>query len=561
MRRFTLLATSALVLELVFAAPVGAQTHDYDDVVLASAISSHGLFTVHQLEDDLLFEIPDAVLGREMIVMSRFGAAQQGLATGGSNLARNNIVVRWERRGDRILLRAVSHQNVAEDGSSVAMAVEYSNFPPVLASFDIEARGDGTSVIEVTDLYLDDTPPFSLPRARRRQLEIRSHYPDRSWLEWARAFPTNVEVRAVNTYSASDAPSNSRGETVSYEVNHSMVLLPEESMMPRLYDERTGLISMGVTDYSRPFQGVRGQRYLIRYRLVDPLKPWVWHIDPATPPELVPYIRAGLLEWKRGLRARRLQERDPGTLGADRDGRPGVFAPRRALLGGALQRLADPVGERRGGRGGPALRRGDPRPHEHLPRACRAHAVAADLAGSICQPAVSHRRALARGSWRSDPLCRVSRDRPRGGAATQPACQFRLSRRVAPRRRVRARARSLGLIGRTHALQLRGAGGRRRASRAPHRRVGQVCGDVGIPTDSGGNEPGGGAGDPQSVDRRARRRALVPVRRGTVRYGYRVGPAPDDGGHLGRSRTSSGLRDAQPAGGFGEPVGVGARRR
>ena len=279
-------------------------------MVLASAISSHGLFTVHQLEDDLLFEIPDAVLGREMIVMSRFGAAQQGLATGGSNLARNNIVVRWERRGDRILLRAVSHQNVAEDGSSVAMAVEYSNFPPVLASFDIEARGDGTSVIEVTDLYLDDTPPFSLPRARRRQLEIRSHYPDRSWLEWARAFPTNVEVRAVNTYSASDAPSNSCGETVSYEVNHSMVLLPEESMMPRLYDERTGLISMGVTDYSRPFQGVRGQRYLIRYRLepadpeafergelVDPLKPWVWHIDPATPPELVPYIRAGLLEW------------------------------------------------------------------------------------------------------------------------------------------------------------------------------------------------------------------------------------------------------------------------
>ena len=118
---------------------------------------------------------------------------------------------------------------------------------------------------------------------------VRRYDRERSWLEWARAFPTNVEVRVVQTYAADQAPSNSRGGTISFEVNHSMVMLPEEPMMPRLYDERTGLISMQVTDYSREFQGVRPVRYLIRKRLVpsdpeafadgelvEPVEPWVW---------------------------------------------------------------------------------------------------------------------------------------------------------------------------------------------------------------------------------------------------------------------------------------------
>ena len=285
------------------------QPKQYADVVPDSAESQSGLFDVHRVDGKLLFEIPDAVLGRDMIIMSRFAETQQGLGNGGANMT-GNITVRWERRDDRILLRALSYQNVAEPGSAVALAVDNSNFPPVLHSLPIEVRGDGTSVVDVTDLYLGDSPTFSLPRNRRNALGVRKHDRERSWLEWARAFPINVEVRVVRTYDAAEPPSNRRGGTVSFEVNHSMVLLPEQPMMPRLYDERTGLISMPVTDYSDPFQGVRSRRYLIRYRLepsdpaaqargelVAPARPWVWYLDPATPPEWVPYIRAGILEW------------------------------------------------------------------------------------------------------------------------------------------------------------------------------------------------------------------------------------------------------------------------
>lgn len=298
-----------LLLSLTLALPAAAQMRSYEEVVPATAERVEGLFTVHRDGDRLLFEIPDAVLGRDMIIMSRFAKVQEGLAQGGANMA-PNIVVRWERRGDRILVRALSYQNVADEDSSLALAVANSNFPPVLLALPIEARGQDTSVVDVTDVYLGDNPTFALPARRRADTGVRRFDPERSWLEWARAFPVNVEIRVVHTYEANDPPSSRRGGTVSFEVNHSMVMLPEEPMMPRLYDERTGIISMQVTDYSDPFQGVRSKRYVVRKRLepsdpkafargelVEPLEPWVWYIDPATPPELIPYVRAGLLEF------------------------------------------------------------------------------------------------------------------------------------------------------------------------------------------------------------------------------------------------------------------------
>jgi hypothetical protein len=165
-------------------------------------------------------------------------------------------------------------------------------------------------VVDVTDLYLGDSPTFSLPRQRRQQLGVRTYDRDRSWLEFARSFPINVELRVVRTYAADNPPSNQRGGSISFEVNHSMILLPEEPMMPRLYDERVGLSALTVTNYSSDFQGVRPDRYLRRYRLepsdpeafargelVEPVKPWVWYIDPATPAEWIPYFKEGLLEW------------------------------------------------------------------------------------------------------------------------------------------------------------------------------------------------------------------------------------------------------------------------
>lgn len=304
-----LLAALALLAPIA-SAGLHAQAQDYSTVVPATARSDAGLFTVHRVGESLLYEIPDSLLGRDMIIMSRYAKAQDGLADGGANMA-PNIVVRWERRENRILLRGVNHGRYAEEGTPLALAVENSNFSPVLHALPIRARGAGTSVVDVTDLYLGDHPAFSMPRQRRTQLQVRSHDRNRTWLEWARSFPINVEIRVVRTYAADQAPSTGRGGAVSFEVNHSMILLPAEPMMPRLADERVTYISTTRTNYSSEFQGVRPERYIRRYRmepsdpeawargeLVEPKNPWIWYIDPATPPEWVPYFIAGVEEWQ-----------------------------------------------------------------------------------------------------------------------------------------------------------------------------------------------------------------------------------------------------------------------
>lgn len=298
-----------VLLAAFLAVPVAAQERPYSEVVPASATTQRGMFNVHRVNESLLFEIPDSLLGRDMIIMSRYESTPQGFSQVGANMA-PNIVVRWEVRGDRVYLRAASHQTTADEGTARYMAVENQNFAPVLQSFPVAARGNGTVVVNVTDLYLGETPAFTLQRNQRQQLSVRRYERDRSWMEHAYAFPINVDVRVVQTYSVDQPPSNQRGGALSFEVNHSMVLLPKEPMMPRLWDERVGFISVQRTDYSSDFQGVRPDRYAVRYRLepsdpaafargelVEPKNPWVWYIDPAMPEEWVPYVEAGVLEW------------------------------------------------------------------------------------------------------------------------------------------------------------------------------------------------------------------------------------------------------------------------
>ncbi len=306
------LATVCPTLALIPLA-AASQIKPYGEVVTAEAETDEGLFDVHRVGDRLLFEIPDEMLARDMVVMSRLHRVQEGQTNVGANMA-PNMMVRWERRGDQVLLRAPSFANTADAEDNVSIAVENASFAPVVMAFDIEARGDGSSVVDVTDLYTAETPAFSLPQSQRTRFGVRRYDRGRSWLEWARSFPINVEIRVVQTYDASQPPSSTRAGAVSFEVNHSMVLLPEEPMMPRLWDERVGFISIQRTDYSRDFDGVRPGRYAVRYRLepsdtaaflrgelVRPVKPWVWYIDPATPEEWVPYIEAGILEWNEGF--------------------------------------------------------------------------------------------------------------------------------------------------------------------------------------------------------------------------------------------------------------------
>ncbi len=305
---------------------------ELQNVIPDDAEVLEGLFNVHISGDKIYYEIPEYMLGRDMAILSRIARTAEGLGWGGDRLAPQQVV-KWERRGDRILLRGVTYNNTADESLPIYQAVQNSNFPTIIEAFDIIEDNGSSVIIDVSDLYLKDSRLFGLQNRHRQQYSVRSLDRNRSFLEFVRAFPENIEVRTVLTYNADNPPSQQRTGTISIEVNHSMILLPEEPMRPRLFDERVAMISINQTDYGDEAQFTNTKRYVARFRLepsdeeaymrgelVEPVKPIIFYVDPATPEEWRPYFIEGINEWnvafeaagfKNAIRAEMAPEDDP----------------------------------------------------------------------------------------------------------------------------------------------------------------------------------------------------------------------------------------------------------
>ena len=272
----------------------------YESVITKDAISKDGLFRTHRIGDKLYFEIPRRRLGQDMLLLRRIAA---GVGNQGTS------VVRWERNGDRILLRQVSYEISADSTRSIYRAVSAASLGPILASLQIEAWGpDSAAVVEVTRLFTTEV---------RGLAALERLAADRSFIEHVATFPTNIEIEATQTGNRpqrpgfgapTSAPSQGGGDQpATARVHWSLLLLPEEPMMPRLHDSRVGYISVATIDYSRPEHRAEERRYIRRFRLEkkdpnaeisEPVKPIVFWIDPATPEWLVPWVKRGVEAWQ-----------------------------------------------------------------------------------------------------------------------------------------------------------------------------------------------------------------------------------------------------------------------
>lgn len=290
----------------------------YKEVITAKAKTKEGLFKVHQIEDKFFYEIPDSLLGRDMLMVVRIAKTADGLGYGGENT--NNLMVRWEKNNDDILLKVVSVNNYAADSLPISMAVKASNLEPILQKFAIKSSGtDSTGiVIEATDLFSKDNQALGLQRNRRTQYKVSRLDTDRSYIVHVNSYPINIEARYVLTYAATDPPSNSATGLITLEMNASMILLPKEPMKQRLADRRVGWFARSYVDYGADEQRATSRRYLDRWRLevkpedmekfkrgelVEPVKQIVYYIDPATPTKWVPYLKQGVEDWQKAFEA------------------------------------------------------------------------------------------------------------------------------------------------------------------------------------------------------------------------------------------------------------------
>ncbi|MDX1545454.1 MAG: zinc-dependent metalloprotease [Rhodothermales bacterium] len=292
----------------------------YGDVITGEAVSDAGLFGVHRVGSDYFFEIPDSLLGREMLLISRIAQTPANLSpfiNAGSKVGEQ--VVRWERRGEQVLLRRMAYESVASDSLPVARSVRANNFEPIVHAFAVAALTPDSAgvVIQVNDFFEKDVPAISgLSPSQRTRFKVRRLDDGRSFIDAMKSFPLNVNVRHTMTFEAGEPPSNADTGTLSMQLYQSMVLLPEEPMRGRLADPRVGYFTVEQIDFGSPEQKAATRAFIRRWRLepsdpaayargelVAPVTPIVYYLDPATPERWRPYFCRGVEDWNAAFEA------------------------------------------------------------------------------------------------------------------------------------------------------------------------------------------------------------------------------------------------------------------
>ena len=290
----------------------------YATVIRGDVKTKAGLFKTHRIGGRLYYEIPKSELGKDMLLVTQIAKTNEGNGYGGQAL--DNRVVRWERKDNRVLLKAVNFAIIADPSTSVSRAVDAANYDVILGAFNVEAYApDSTPVIEVTRLFTAPPTELSVLKRYRGQLDAT-----RSFFERVATFPTNIETEATLTINATPTPTLSPfggggagaagapPQSESYLVHWSMVKLPEKPMMPRLCDSRVGYFRTTSVDFSRPEQRSQDRCFITRYRLEkkdpsaaisEPVKPIVYYVDPATPEWLKPWVKKAIESWQPAFEA------------------------------------------------------------------------------------------------------------------------------------------------------------------------------------------------------------------------------------------------------------------
>ncbi len=289
---------------------------DYDKVITKDAITDEGLFKVHKVGEKYFFEIPNDHLGKDMLLVSRIAKLPANLGGGYINAGSKTAerLIAWERFDTKILLKERSYNSVADEELPISISVKSNNYEPTLFAFDIAAFNKDSSavVVDVTKFYSSDVKAISgLPGRLRSTYKVRNLDGSRSFINTMKSFPQNIEVVQDMTYNASQPPSARSSETISLQMNQSMILLPEEPMQPRFADERVGWFTFSQVDYGSEKLKADTKTYIRRWRLepkdpaayargelVEPVKPIIYYLDPATPESLRKYIKEGIELWQ-----------------------------------------------------------------------------------------------------------------------------------------------------------------------------------------------------------------------------------------------------------------------
>nr|WP_199077327.1 zinc-dependent metalloprotease [Pedobacter sp. ASV19] len=315
--------------------PVVVKLKAYKDIISAKAISKTGLFKVHKVDDKYYFEIPDSLLSREFLFTTRLSKVPTGSPRFGGEMM-NAMIVSFEKApNDKLFVRAITNVAQSAPTDMITRALKNASVEPIIMALDLKARGaeNKSSVIDITDFFLKDNLISGFNPEAKKQMGTGAPAADRSMILSMDAYPENIEIKSLKTYSMGAAPAPAPGADaeaaaapaaatasvgVTFEISNSVMVMPKVPMQIQIYDPRVGYSNGSYQVFSDEQQQVEIKRFIVRNRLevkaqdlarykagglVEPKNPIVYYVDPATPKQWRKYIIAGINDWNEAFKA------------------------------------------------------------------------------------------------------------------------------------------------------------------------------------------------------------------------------------------------------------------
>ena len=279
-----------------------------------------GMFTVHKVDGKVYFEVPERLLGRDMLLGSTVSEINDNSDALVGAKPVKPLHVRFVQQDSMIVLQEFTARSTVIDPGyeNIAPAVKINKAPATFATFPVKAYApDSSRVIDVTSLFLTDIKslrPFdahsSMGGMASRTVNFKK---DLAYLDDIKAFDDNVSVKSVLTYSSDmkvlGVLTLYKDKPTTAKMTRTFLLLPEEPMRPRIADSRIGTFFAGVEHFSDEDQ-VKALYYANRWNLepsdeaaykrgelVAPKKPIVFYVDSAFPEAWKPAIKQGIEDW------------------------------------------------------------------------------------------------------------------------------------------------------------------------------------------------------------------------------------------------------------------------
>nr|TAJ13920.1 DUF5117 domain-containing protein [Marinilabiliaceae bacterium JC017] len=279
--------------------------------LIQDAVVDSGVINVLKSEKDYYFEINKELFDRDFLIVNKLSQVPFELNDAGVNKGMNfeNLLIQFSYNKDLNKVFVLNYKPLVEVPSSdmIARSVNNNYRKSILESFDVEAVSDDSTkyVIKVNKVY--DGSEKSFNNVFGMTGLGSSANSDRSYISSIKSFDDNITAKSVQTTKIPGAESEA---ALTVEVTSNLVLLSKEPMNGRFLDARVGYFSTPRWYFNDMQQGLEKRELVTRWRLepkdkaayfrgelVEPVKPILFYVDPATPKQWREYIIRGVEEW------------------------------------------------------------------------------------------------------------------------------------------------------------------------------------------------------------------------------------------------------------------------